>query len=438
MCQVSGIWTLQHRAFPTMMKSRTFYAGRVDNMKRSLLSLALGALFVAVGCGGDPAPSAAPIEIIRPFAGEALINSTMQPLEWSGGDPNANVDIVFVSKEGTSTVLVSNVPNTGKAEFRVNLLDLDQRQGGTVEVVSQNNARVVQAAGGNVPVGVGSLAAFSWNGSAEDYWWLNVHNGNKKLVGTVGDMRSWAMNTVVNNHSQNRIYVVGLDATDTQKVYSLHAKTGALLADPPITGTSAYLVGLVYTSSGMLAGFAWDEVAMAEKMYSLDPVTGVATALGVVGDLQSWQTETTYSAQTNEVYVAGIAPDNTHKLYVMDAQTGALVRAVPLTSNGSPISDVLGFATNSLGHLIAYRWNGAAEQMLRIDTMTGIATELGVVGDLQSWSSTADVNVTNDRAHVIGINAANENKLYTLDTITGELLDEVLIAEYPTEAVLVH
>jgi hypothetical protein len=409
-------------------------------VKKSLMPSVLSSLLFMAGCGANP--ETPPIEMLRPFAGEALINSTMQPFEWAGGDPTTNVDIVFVSNEGTSTVLVSNVPNTGKAEVRVNLMDLDQRQGGMVQVVSQNNAanstQVVLAAGGQVPVGVGSLAAFSWNGSAEEYWWLNVHNGKKKLVGTVGDMQSWAMNTLVNDHDQDRVYIVAFDAAQTQKVYSLHAKTGVLLGDPPITGVSAELLGLVVTSAGMLVGFAWDPAAMAEKMYSIDPVTGAAATLGIVGDLQYWQTETTYSALTNEVYVAGIDSNNTHKLYVMDAQSGALVRSAPFTQNGAPITDVLGLATNSLGHLIAYRWNGSAEQMLRIDTTTGEATELGIVGDLQYWSSTADINVTNDRAHVIGINAANENKLYTLDTMTGALLDEVLVAEYPTNAVLVH
>jgi len=408
-------------------------------MKRALLPSALVTLFIA-GCGGNPDVNS--IRMLRPFADEALINSTMQPLEWSGGDPNTNVDVVFVSNEGTSTVLLDNIPNTGKAEVRIDLLELDQRQGGSVQVVSQNNAadstEVELAAGGKVPVGVGSLAAFSWNGSAEEYWWLNVHNGNKKLVGTVGDMQSWAMNTLVNDHQQDRVYIVAFDAAQTQKVYSLHAKTGALLADPPITGTSAALLGLVFTSAGMLVGFAWDGAAMVERMYSIDSNTGAATTLGIVGDLQYWQTETTYSPLTNEIYVAGIAPDNTHKLYVMDGQTGALVRSLPFTSNGAPITDVLGLATNSLGHLIAYRWNGSAEQMLRIDTTTGVATELGLVGDLQTWATTADINITNDRAHVVGINAAMESKLYTLDTITGALLDETLVAEFPTNAVLVH
>lgn len=408
-------------------------------MKRLSLLSALAFSYI-VGCGGNTDTSH--IEMLRPFAGEALINSTVQPLEWSGGDPTTNVDIVYVSNEGTSTVLVANVPNTGSAEIRVNLMDLDQRQGGTVQVVSQNNAadstELALAAGGQVPVGIGSLAAFSWNGSAEEYWWLNVHNGNKKLVGTVGDMQSWAMNTLVNDHVQDRVFIVAFDAAQTQKLYSLHAKTGALLADPVITGTSAQLLGLVFTSAGQLMGFAWDGVAMVERMYSIDPVTGVATVVGIVGDLQYWQTETTYSPLTDEVYVAGISPDNTHKLYVMDGQTGALLRSAPFTWNGAPITDVLGLATNSLGHLIAYRWQGSAEQMLRIDTMTGVATELGIVGDLQTWATTADINITNDRAHVVGINAAMENKLYTLDTVTGALLDETLIAEFPTNAVLVH
>lgn len=409
-------------------------------MKKSLLACVLLSSAIVVGCGGSQdMPS---IDLLRPFAGEALINGTSQPLEWSAGDVNMTVDIVFVARSGKSTVLAADLPYAGKAEVRVNLMDLDQREGGTVQAVSRDKtpgaSRAFLAAGGNVPVGVGSLAAFSWNGSAEEYWWLNVHNGNKKLVGTVGDMKSWAMNTLVNDHSQDRIYIVAFDAAQTQKLYSLHAKTGALVADPPITGTSAALLGLMVTSAGTLVGFAWDDAAMLEKMYSIDPATGVVSTLGVVGDLQAWQTETTYSALTDEIYVAGIDSNNTHKLYVMNTQSGTFVRSVPFTQNGSPIQDVLGLATNSAGHLIAYRWNGSAEQMLRIDPLTGVATELGIVGDLQFWSSTADINVTNDRAYVIGINAANENKLYTLDTMTGALLDEVLVAEYPTNAVLVH
>jgi hypothetical protein len=198
------------------------------------------------------------------------------------------------------------------------------------------------------------------------------------------------------------------------------------------------LAGILLAQSGKLLGFTWDGVSSSEKMFSLDPTTGIAVEVGVVGDLQSWQTETTYSSTTDEVYVAGITAADEHKLYVMNGTTGALVRSVPFTLSGMPVQSPLGLATNSAGDLIGYRWNGTAEQMLRIDPMTGVTIEIGLVGDLQFWSTVADVNVTNDRAYVIGTNAANENKLYTLDTQTGALVDEIVVSDYPTNAVLVH
>lgn len=415
-------------------------------MKRSLfVSFGIASLFVVLGCGGSGSKTDAQrIEMLRPFSGEALINSTMQPVQWSGGDSATNVDIVYVSNDGLSTVLAANVPNDGAAEVRVDLLDLEQRQGGTVQVVSTNDALdgtmpdAPVDARGQVNVKVGSLAAFTWNGSAEEYWWMNVHNGKKKVLGTVGDMQSWTTNTLAIDHQQERIYIVAFDAANTQKVYSLHAKTGALLADPPVTGISATLVGILLVQSGMLVGFAWDVATLTEKMYSLDPATGVGTELGVVGDLQTWQTETAYSAANDEVYIGGITDTNECRLYAMNATTGAFLRAVPMTWNGMPIDGLLGLATNRGGDIIGYRWNGSAEQMMRLDPMTGVATELGIVGDLQWWSTVADINVTNDRAYVVGTNAANENKLYTLDTQTGALIDEVVVSDYPTNAVLVH
>ncbi len=419
-------------------------------MKRrlGLMYVGMTGLSLLLGCGGGGANTgteAEAIEILRPFAGEALINSTNQPVKWSGGDAQTNVDIVFVPKNGDATVLSGNISNSGEADVRIgDLLTFDQRQGGTLQVVPTNetsgaaNSTSSTSLRGEVPVRVGSLAAFSWNGTAEEYAWINVHSGHQHVVGTVGDMQSWTFNTLAVDHQQDVLHIVAFNAANVQKVYSLHSRTGMLLSDPPLTGIDFAIAGLVLTQSGKLVGFAWDAASNSEKIYALDTMTGVVTEMGTVGDLQYWQTETAYSPLADEIYVAGITASNESKLYVMNATSGALVRSVGFTLNGTALDNILGFAMNSAGSLIAYHWNGSSEQMLQIDTTSGAATEIGTVGDLQFWSTVADVNLTNDRAYVIGTNAANENKLYTLDTVTGALVDELVINEYPTNAVLVH
>ena len=76
-------------------------------MKRfsGLMFLGMTSLSLLMGCGGSGANTGTEgerIEMLRPFAGEALINSTNQPVKWSGGDADTNVDIVFVMDVSTS------------------------------------------------------------------------------------------------------------------------------------------------------------------------------------------------------------------------------------------------------------------------------------------------------------------------------------------------
>ncbi|HEU4538550.1 MAG TPA: hypothetical protein VFS00_30730, partial [Polyangiaceae bacterium] len=200
--------------------------------------------------GAAPNAPAGPAEgyvIEVPAAGQTLITGTTRRVAWRGGDPAEKVDIRFLPKSGEPVSLAAGVDNTGSLEVSVRLLADHLRGGGSVEVVSAGASTPSGAApagpaqgegGRRVPVRVGSVAGFSWNGTAEEYYWLDVTTGAKQPVGTVGDLTTWATKTVAVDYDAELIYVIGFSG-DEQKLYVLEAKSGALVRSVPLAREGA-------------------------------------------------------------------------------------------------------------------------------------------------------------------------------------------------------
>jgi hypothetical protein len=299
-------------------------------------------------------------------------------------------------------------------------------------------------AGGGGALRVGSLASFSWNGSSEDYFWLDVSTGTRQDVGTVGDLASWTMNTLAVDYDTGRLYVIGFDASMTQKLYVLDGKTGALVQETAIQAApqTAFL-GVQIVKGPRLVAYYWD--GSHEQMVAIDATSGAVTTVGAVGDLAFWSGQTAYDPTADTVYVLGNPASSTPQggpltLYSLDATSGALLAEQPITEGGSPVMDVTGVVANSSGTLLGFDWNGSAEEMLALDPKTGTASVLGTVGDLASWDGIATINLTTDTAYVLGYTAAMTPKLYALDGASGNLLyaTDLSIPMLPAQATLVY
>ena len=432
-------------------------------------SLALALLACAAGChgsagqGGEPADfGVAPANdyvVDQPAAGQALITGTVQSFVWHGGAASDVVDVWFQPASGAAVALAENVINTGQTTATVHLLAAEQRAGGTISVRATSagppaamnaHGRIASGAASDDVAGtvkVGSLASFAWNGSSEDYFWLDVTTGVRQEVGTVGDLASWTMKTLAVDYDAGRLYVIGFDATMTQKLYVLDSKNGTLIQTTPIQSATSAFLGIQIVTGPRLVAYFWD--GTHEQMVSIDMTSGAVTTLGAVGDLAFWSGETAYDPATDTAYVLGNPMSATPTggpltLYSLDATTGSLLGEQPITEGGSSVQDVMGVVANAAGALLGFRWNGSAEEMLALDPKTGDATALGTVGDLAFWNGIATIDLTANIVYVLGNASAMPMtmmpRLYALDGASGALLyaTDLSLPMLPTQAVLVY
>lgn len=162
---------------------------------------------------------------------------------------------------------------------------------------------------------------------------------------------------------------------------------------------------------------------------------------GTVGGLHYWANQTAIDNENDLLYVVGLPDSAGWTRYTLNAPTGALLQQVALTIDAAPLREALGTMVNSRGEVLAFRWNDvAAEALLRLDPSTGEATILGEVGDLELWSGVACWNPSSDEIDVLGIvendDGSTDDKLYALDGLSGALLYELPVADWPTTAVL--
>jgi outer membrane protein assembly factor BamB len=399
---------------------------------------------VLSGCSqaGETTGTGPSYVVDQPRAGQALITGTRQTIRWHGGEPGDTVDVKFVPWSGAAVVLAEGVKNSGTATAEIHLISDEVRQGGkiVVEASSPSTGSSAAALTGDDGDGlkVGSLAAFSWSGTVEEYDWIDVLSGAQENVGTVGDLATWTMKTLAVDHQQDRLYVLGFDAAQQQKLYVLDSKTGALDHDVAVACGSTFS-GLGVTADHALLAFSWNAATTKEEMTRIDTGTGACTVVGTVGDLQWWSDETAYDATSDAMHVFGMpSAEGPLTLYTLDATTGALRGQSPVTAGGAPVASLGGVVVDSAGQLLGFRWNGAQEEMLRVDSATGVGSVAGTVGDLETWSNIARIDLTSDTVYVLGQTATGASALYALDATTGTLDYSIPTAESPTNAILVY
>ncbi|MCB9792384.1 MAG: hypothetical protein H6741_06615 [Alphaproteobacteria bacterium] len=165
---------------------------------------------------------------------------------------------------------------------------------------------------------------------------------------------------------------------------------------------------------GALVGFTWNGVQ--EELFRLDPRTGTRFLLGVVGDMERWSGEVAVDYVHSTLYVWGVDASENEELHALDLFSGAYLGEVPVST------PVAGWQVNSLGELISLRWNGAVEELVRIDPTSGADTVIGVVGDLTTWGRQTAIDVSTDTLYVLGADPNERWFIYEMDAQNGTLL----------------
>jgi hypothetical protein len=149
----------------------------------------------------------------------------------------------------------------------------------------------------------------------------------------------------------------------------------------------------------------------AEAVDRIDPLTGAATFLGNLGDLELWSTELVLDRDATHVYAVGMPASKVSTLYVLDLATGASTQA--------PIAHdyVLGGVTDD-GHAIGVYWTGSAEAVDLVDPATGSGAFAGNLGDLQTWSTQLAYDHAAHVLHAIGNDTLGTSQLFSLSLDT--------------------
>lgn len=415
------------------------------------------------GGSGTTTGTLGEMAVSRPASGEVIVAGTQQRIAWQPTTGIDSVDIYLTSEATDPITVTTGAENTGTYDWQVPLVAAPNdpsRVAYRVTVVpagAQVRSNDVWyprdgelggaggsgggAAAGDPEVAVGALAAFKWNGTTEDYYWIDMVTGETRVVGTVGDLMWWSQDSTAADSDSHTVYVAGSNEAGESKLYTLDTLSGELVSEVVVDIGSLQLpLALSVSLDGQsVLGFRWN--GATEDYVAIDSATGAISVLGTVGDLEMWSTETALDRAAGRMYVIGTNHGGTTKLYVLDAGTGDLLSDVPLVGSGGQYDlNITGLAVSSAGTLLGFRYNfdQAVEEMVELDPTTGAITVRGTVGDLLMWSSVTVLNPSNDNLYVVGITAAEQDKLYTMDAATGELLYSLPIADYPTEATLVY
>jgi hypothetical protein len=167
-----------------------------------------------------------------------------------------------------------------------------------------------------------------------------------------------------------------------------------------------------------LIGAYWNHTSETasciESVDDLSPTTGVGIERGLLADLNMWSTEQFVETEDGlKVGAVGWTVDRQPKLYVLDLTTG-------LTSSVSVPEDYLLAGVLASGQFVGAYWTGSVEQVDLIDPTTGVATRVGTLGDLQTWSDQFVLDRKANRVYALGTPAGTApSKFYSLDLADG-------------------
>lgn len=411
--------------------------------------LGIGWIMVLAGCGWNPF-GGGDLSVTHPAPGEALLAGSRVEVAWRPADDVDRVDLWFVRTEGEPLRVARGVDDSGAWTWTVPLHDGAGSNRGLLEVVPAGEVPASRGElrdqhEGDDAVALAALGAVRWNGTEEEYYWIDTTDGSTTVKGIVGDLKFLSVfGSMV--AGGGRVYVKGEPAGGSPwKLYTLDAASGELLSDPGVPGLAA--ITLAGVADDGIVGFRWN--GSAEEMVLVDPDDGEVTVRGTVGDLAMWSQEAAIDPERDRAYVFGSNGGDRQKVYTLRLSDGALL-ADERTSWGDR-QDVspAGVFVDSEGDLHAFAWDGDTERMLRIDPDAGEMTSVAPVGDLKFWSNVAAWNGTNDEVYVLGTNASDPadtglaggdggDHLYVLDAAEEAFLYQVPVADYPSEAVFVY
>jgi hypothetical protein len=175
-----------------------------------------------------------------------------------------------------------------------------------------------------------------------------------------------------------------------------------------------------------LLAAAWD--GSQEIVTEVDPSSGSTSPLGVLSGLETWSGEFAFDEAHDRLFATGMDGASVHYIYRFELGTGTT------TAFAAPIPYLYLAGVAASGQPIAVWWDAAAarQKVGYINPATGAVSELGDLGDLESWTGTTAYDRENHVVYAVGMTPAgiDDWKLYAFDLDTNTLTTAPLAQRY--------
>jgi hypothetical protein len=262
------------------------------------------------------------------------------------------------------------------------------------------------------------LVVFDWNATegVEEIRQLDPSTGAITTLGTVGDLRWWHGEALF-DAATNRAYVTGATDTWQPSLYAVDVASGSLLGSAWLDRSGVILVGA--DDVGDLVGIAWDAAISTYEVLSIDPDNGATSETGELTGLYGWQGDGAVSADRETLYAIGSTAGGDDQLFVFDLGTGAVTATRDLARGNLTIAGL-----DAAGDLIGLGWDAGALTAFRIAVATGTITEIGLMGDVATWTRQCSLDPVAGVLYAAGSPAGGSPKLYQMTLATAAVTSD--------------
>jgi hypothetical protein len=179
----------------------------------------------------------------------------------------------------------------------------------------------------------GTLVAVSVTDTTDGVYLIDPNVGSVTLLGDIAPISTVNEGTATYDHVAHVVYFMDGWSPGILYSYSLDTMTAARVSVTSLPSDVVVLAGVA--PGGNVVGAFWDLETSVARVMEIDPVTGVATPAGQLGDLAGWHTYASLNGGVVRSYGAAGpgGQELQQQLYALDLATQAWAKV--------PVSDAL-------------------------------------------------------------------------------------------------
>jgi hypothetical protein len=245
---------------------------------------------------------------------------------------------------------------------------------------------------------------------------VNTLTGAQTILQSLADLLGADVGDVTSDLAHARYYFIGVDASFVFRLYTLDARTGAILAQPELPDSPS---GIQFdAAAGNLLAVTFR--SGVEELVRLDPQTGALTSVAFIPEVAGVEPGSfTLDPATRRYMFIGVDVAGTDRLYVLDAQSGAVLSNATIA--GANVSSTV-FDPAS-GQLVGLIFRNGVEEVVRLNPATGALTTIATIPEVENIASGSSVMLADVGRYVfVGIDYGGTERLYSVDLAAGSVI----------------